>query len=193
MRAIVIFLVFVTANYVSSVPCVAPSTWEATFEAHDHLTGYYARGRMAYDKTGEKVRTVEAIKGNATVAYDSLYLFNKHAHYRVDLKTKKCSKEALNFKFEPIEIHANSTYLGEVIIGSLNGIGTGVIVQSWAHKSSSGGQVFQTFTSHDCIPVSHSYYGKNSAGKDMHYHFDYYDVRPGVSSPEIFDVPKSCM
>jgi len=56
----------------------------------------------------------------------------------VNRKTRKCSKEALNETFKPIEILPNSTYIGDVVIGTLNGPGTGVLGSYWEHRSDEG-------------------------------------------------------
>uniref|UniRef100_H2ZDH4 Mammalian ependymin-related protein 1 n=1 Tax=Ciona savignyi TaxID=51511 RepID=H2ZDH4_CIOSA len=181
-------IVFAAAQH-----CISPDVFESRIISYDHRTGYYAAGWLAYDANTERIRVIEDAYENSTKThYDTLFAYKEKAEYRINTSTNKCTKLALNEKFIPIGVYPNSTYVGNFILGTLGAPGAGVIVQEWSHKVTTG-VWYQMFTDHGCIPVHSMFYGKDSAGMDVHYHHEYMDVSLGVREPEIFDIPKQCL
>ena len=63
------------------------------------------------------------------------------------MKTKNCSKFALDRTFPSHAVPPNSTYMGEFTIGSLVAPGSGVVIQSWGRKTPNG-EHFNKFQIH---------------------------------------------
>ncbi|XP_078493224.1 mammalian ependymin-related protein 1-like [Ciona intestinalis] len=195
MKLLVLLSLFAfVALAVAQNLCVSPDVFEAKAYAYDHHARTFVIGQLSYDEKQERVRLIDAEYENSTLAqYDTLYAFKEKAQYRVDMKTKECTKSPLTGDYFPFGIFPKSTYTGSFILGSLSGPGTGVIVQEWYYKNADGGVWVQLYTENGCLPVQAIFFGKNSAGEEVDYHYEYMDVTLGVRDPAIFDVPKECL
>nr|XP_002128930.1 mammalian ependymin-related protein 1-like [Ciona intestinalis] len=195
MKLLVLFSFFAcVALAAAQTPCVSPGVFEAKAYAFDHHERNFVIGKISYDENQERVRLVDAEYENSNLGqYDTLYAFKEKTQYRVDMKTKECTKSPLTGDYFPFGIFPKSTYTGSFILGSLSGPGTGVIVQEWYYKNADGGVWVQLYTEHGCLPIQAIFIGHDSAGEEIDYHYEYMDVTLGVQDPAVFDVPKECL
>ncbi|XP_002125665.2 mammalian ependymin-related protein 1 [Ciona intestinalis] len=184
--------------YAQEPRCAAPGYFQARVRSYDHETNYFRDGRFSYDAHEQRVRMVEVLQENATRPQrDELVLHREKKRYVVDLHTRKCNVSTVDFPFHPISVDEPARFLGYSIVGTIDEPEMGMMLGSWHHRSEGQdirGNLTQSFTRDECIPVSEVFYGETVKDHQMlHFHRTYFDVTLGLDSANVFDIPKECI
>uniref|UniRef100_H2ZDI0 Mammalian ependymin-related protein 1 n=1 Tax=Ciona savignyi TaxID=51511 RepID=H2ZDI0_CIOSA len=200
MKFLVLLAVFCVVTYAQEGPsCGAPGIFQARVRSYDHETNYFRDGRFSYDAFEQKERMIEVIQENATrPQIDELVLHREKKRYTVDLKTRKCNVTTIDYPFHRIEVDEPARFLGYTVIGLIGGApGEGMDLGIWEHHvegQTVRGNLTQSFTRDECIPISEVFYGETIKTKEMiHFHRTYLDVTLGLDSADVFEIPKECM
>ncbi|XP_065832924.1 mammalian ependymin-related protein 1-like [Oscarella lobularis] len=187
--AIAVVVAFVAAQQPAPT-CKPPMQWESY---EHHLSGEshsFARRKVSYDETNQRVRIVEQYdQENETRQYfDILYLYNEHKYYLYNLGTQACEQRPLNEPFHSRGVPEGATYSGQYYFGAAVDPVNSVYVNSYKGDTQYG---YYTgyFTNTSCLPIYHT-----------HYHSDgtltvsfYFDVTLGFSDPGVFIPPSACL
>jgi hypothetical protein len=102
--------------------------------------------------------------------------------YRINLKTKVCQSETLNYPFIPFGIRREAQFVGDAILGTNAFENSGLLTTHWTHSNQSAHmEWYGVFTDREigCIPVSDDY-SDDTVG---HVRTQFYDVVLGISDP----------
>ncbi|XP_027013802.1 ependymin-like 1 [Tachysurus fulvidraco] len=171
-------------------PCRSPPLLEGSFSVVTQNGAYSAYGKYAYDAFFQRIRLGELINtNNKTLIKDVLLLFQEHVMYLIDHKNKTCQKQKLTSQFHPMKIPCNSTFLGQVVIGSLSAPGEGLLVNSWTKETPEDqGQYVLTFTEFGCLPVTVLFNSPKTGWVVTNY---FNNIR-GIKDPALFIPPPFC-
>nr|XP_039260121.1 mammalian ependymin-related protein 1-like [Styela clava] len=149
---------------------------------------------MYYDAIGERIRFIEETMENDTrSAEDILVLYRERKEYKVDLKTRKCTKSEPKMEFRPIGVEKGYKHVSDITIGAPPGDGVGLGVWVMTENSTTvQGTFVSEFTHRDCIPFYHEFRGMMH-GQTLHFHRTYFDVTLREFGHEEFAIPKECM
>jgi len=190
--------------------CVTPPNWEATtiIKGHvvkDHHADHFGvHSHYHQDGQRHRVAIYEMVdyQGNQDY-YHKIYLHHHEEHhpepgveFRINLKTKECTKHELDYPFRPIEIPSNATHHSEQYVGSAGyrdgSVLTGFYTASFEHEH--GKARWQgIFTSRDtgCFPVSEVFESKRHEETEVT-SMEFFNVVLGISDPSIFYPPEEC-
>jgi hypothetical protein len=162
-------------------PCQTPPQWEARYTGYDSVKKDYVRAHLTYDAVYKRERVIEErVLGSDKEFYDVLYLHNQGIEYRVDLKTKNCTKQSITRPWVNFGIPANATSFGESYLGSSAVPNANVLASLWGLQfvDTRGDKIdyFGVWTYEACLPV-HVRYVAEDAQFDIVYNF--FDIVPG--------------
>jgi hypothetical protein len=179
--AICLIVCFASVLAQKPTPCQTPPQWEARYSGYDSVKGDYVRAHLTYDSVYKRERVIEErVLGSDQEFYDVLYLHNSGVEYRVDLKTKNCTKQAITRRWVNFGIPANATSLGESYLGSSAVPNANLLASLWRLQfvDTHGDKIdyFGVWTYEACLPV-HVRYVAEDAKFDAVYNF--FDIVPG--------------
>jgi len=170
--------------------CEAPLEFEAHAMQADPKEQFYRRGHFAYDARNERTSMFEEVEnGTDREHYHTIHLFRERVTYRLNLKSKVCTKEHLNARFHRMEIPRDAHFVGDAIIGTNAFENSGLMTTHWAHQNKTEHwSWYGVFTPREagCVPVSDEFHDEN-VGRVF---TNFFDVVLGISDPNIF-VPNS--
>merc|ERR1711963_1028531 len=121
MFAVVLCALVAVAAAQQPKPCQTPPQWQGKFERRADKFNATQYAEITYDETNKRVREVEfLVEGSNKTAYDVLYLHNVNEEYRIDLKTKNCTKHPLSRPFIPFGMPDGAHYVGAANVGPVN-------------------------------------------------------------------------
>merc|ERR1712121_554187 len=121
MFAIVLCALVAAAAAQQPKPCQTPPQRQGKFERRADKFNATQYAEITYDETNKRVREVEfLVEGSNKTAYDVLYLHNVNEEYRIDLKTKNCTKHPLSRPFIHFGIPPEARYVGTSAVGPVN-------------------------------------------------------------------------
>ncbi|XP_029609445.1 ependymin [Salmo trutta] len=173
-------------------PCRSPPLLTGAMSVANEKVNAYAK--YDYDALGERIRFKEmGSYENKTFGLDALLLFREGVMYTINHKNRTCKKDRLKKEdFHPMEIPADATLLGQVILGSSSGPGQGLLVNTWygERATPTGGKDkwLSTFTEFGCIPVSTTYYTDKTGWVLT----TFFNIVVGIDDPQQFFPPKFC-
>merc|ERR1712154_159885 len=191
MFAVVLCALVAVAAAQQPKPCQTPPQWQGKFERRADKFNATQYAEITYDETNKRVREIEKlIEGSNKTAYDILYLHNVNEEYRIDLKTKNCTKHPLSRPFIPFGMPDGAHYVGAANVGPVNIpdehatviIFDGVDEEEKARFSG-------TVTAPDCVPVT-SMFVSNRTG---FMHTMFFDITGGIPDPTVFIPPSNCV
>uniref|UniRef100_V9KM85 Mammalian ependymin-related protein 1 n=1 Tax=Callorhinchus milii TaxID=7868 RepID=V9KM85_CALMI len=171
------------------VPCLAPEQWEGRAVVYDHNTGRNSRLLLSYDAKSRRVRALEEQKGHFPCKrfFEYIYLYKESVLFKIEQKTKQCSKLHLTDVWDPYDIPNNSTYEDQYYIG---GPGDQIEVQEWSDRKPA--RKFETwvgiYTVKDCYPVQETYTKSYSVTTSTRF----FDLQLGIGDPSVFTPPNTC-
>jgi hypothetical protein len=172
--------------------CDAPFEFEAHAFQMDPKEQFFRRGHFAYDARNERTALFEEVRnGTDDEAYHTIHLFREHATFRFNLKTKVCTRQALNHRFHRIEIPRNASFVGEAIIGTNAFENSGLLTTHWHHENKDEHwSWYGVYTPREvgCVPVSDEFHDEQ-VGRVV---TNFFDVVLGISDPNIFVPDQSC-
>ncbi|KAM9449790.1 ependymin-like isoform 2-T2 [Clarias gariepinus] len=185
-------LVFVAGGCLAQKPrpCKSPPLFEGSFSVVAQNGDFLGLGKQSYDAILKRIRIREFVMaGNHTEVIDALLLYQEKLMYQIDYKHRTCQKQALIDEFHPMEIPANSTLLGQVVLGSLSAPGEGVLANSWTGDLPEvKGWYAMTFTEFGCFPVGLLY----SVPKTDLIVGSFFNNIRGIEDPSVFIPPPFC-
>ncbi|KAM9449793.1 ependymin-like isoform 4-T4 [Clarias gariepinus] len=185
-------LVFVAGGCLAQKPrpCRSGPLLEGNFGVVAQNGNYLGFGKYSYDAQLQRIRLGELLRAeNYTVVMDALLLYQEKLMYLMDYKQQMCKKKALTSEFHPMEIPPNSTFLAQVVLGSLSAPDEGVLVNSWVGGIPEvEGQYVMTFTEFGCLPVSVLYILPKT---DLIVN-SYFNTSRGIEDPSVFIPPPFC-
>merc|ERR1712154_81526 len=112
MFAVVLCALVAVAAAQQPKPCNTPPQWQGKFERRADKFNFTKYAEISYDFTNKRVREMEfLVDGANKTAYDVLYLHNVNEEYRIDLKTKNCTKHPLSRPFIPFGMPDGARYV----------------------------------------------------------------------------------
>ncbi|KAG7314156.1 hypothetical protein KOW79_022652 [Hemibagrus wyckioides] len=171
-------------------PCRSPPLLEGSMTVITQNGSFSAYAKYAYDAFLQRIRIRELVHANnKTFFQDALLLYQKHVMYLINHKNQTCKKLNLTSQFHPMRIPCNSTFLGQVVLGSLSAPAEGLLVNSWAGQATKEqGQYMLTFTEFGCLPVSVLFNSPNSGWVVT----NFFNIVRGIKEPSQFIPPPFC-
>merc|ERR1712121_633824 len=184
MFAIVLCALVAAAAAQQPKPCQTPPQWQGRFERRADKFNYTKYAEITYDETNKRVREVEfLVEGSNKTAYDVLYLHNVNEEYRIDLKTKNCTKHPLSRPFIHFGIPPEARYVGSEVVGPVNIPDEHMTVISFEGEDrENDAHYYGDVTAPDCIPVSNGYI----SNKTGFMHTMFFDITGGIPDPTVF-------
>lgn len=198
MFALLPLTVFLTAVLLASEPmaaaaspspCLAPGQWEGRWVQYDHSTGRNGRAAISYDAPNQRLRVLQQHKRHTPCQryFEFIYLYQTRVLFQIDQKTKECAKLPLSQPWDPYDVPDNSTFEDQYTVG---GPGDSVEVQEWSDRKPA--RQHETwvgvYTLKDCYPVLETYTMNSSVTTSTRF----YDLRLGISDPQVFTPPPTC-
>jgi hypothetical protein len=173
-------------------PCQTPPQWEARYSGYDTVKKDYVRAHISYDAIYQRERTIEErVLGTDEEYYDVLYLHKEGVEYRLNLKTKNCTKQSITRPWVNFGIPANATSLGESYIGSSAVPNANLLTTIWRQQfvDTRGDKIdyFGVWTYEACLPIHIRYYAEDAQFDAV---YDFFDIVPGIEDPSAF-IPRS--
>merc|ERR1711922_58787 len=191
MQYVVLCALVAAAAAQQPKPCQTPPQWQGKFERRADKFNFTKYAEISYDETNKRVREMEfLIDGANKTAYDVLYLHNVNEEYRIDLKTKNCTKHPLSRPFIPFGMPDGARYVGAANVGPVNipdEHATVIIFEGVDEEEKA--RFSGTVTSPDCVPVQ-STYVSNRTG---FVHTTFFDITGGIPDPTVFIPPANCV
>ena len=126
--------------------------------------------------------------------YDVLYLHNQQIEYRLNLKTKECTKQQITRPWVDFGIPKTAKNIGEAYLGSSAVPNANLLVTSWLNEMTDAkGNKYEymgTWTYEACLPVSAVVYSKTA---NVNQHTSFFDITPGIDNPNVFIPPRECL
>ncbi|KAL6480906.1 hypothetical protein MHYP_G00119390 [Metynnis hypsauchen] len=171
-------------------PCKSPPELQGSLTVAAASGDYFLFGKYIYDAIGQRIRFGDFGQyKNETFHDDVLLLYKEGVMYRINKKNQTCTKKELSDTFHPMEIPANATLLGQVILGSFSGPGEGLLVNSWSGEiPASDATYFLTFTEFGCLPISSSYHTPQTGWIVT----SYFNIIVGIKDPSPLTPPPFC-
>lgn len=179
----------VPGSLASPEPCLAPGQWEGRWVQYDHSTGRNSRAAVSYDAPNQRLRVLQQHKKHTPCQkyFEFIYLYQSSVLFQIDQKTKECAKLSLSAAWDPFDIPDNSTFEEQYTVG---GPGDSVEVQEWSDRKPA--RQHETwvgvYTLKDCYPVLETYTQNSSVTTSTRF----YDLRLGISDPQVFTPPATC-
>merc|ERR1712110_89336 len=191
MQYVVLCALVAAAAAQQPKPCQTPPQWQGRFERRADKFNFTKYAEISYDETNKRVREIEKeMEGSNVTAYDVLYLHNVNEEYRIDLKTKNCTKHPLSRPFIPFGMPDGAHYVGAANVGPVNipdEHATVIIFEGVDEQEKA--RYFGEVTAPDCIPVSTSFI-TNRTG---FVHTQFFDITGGIPDPTVFIPPSNCV
>lgn len=173
--------------------CETPKVWYAHFYDFSPSRREERFGRFYYDEDNKRIARRENVTQglNYTDFYDEIFLHEEQVGYRINVRTKECSKFSLTDPFPIIGPYLDDSYQGEAFIGSSISDRDGVRVQMYS-GSNERGQFFGVWIPAEegtCFPVSETYTRISDRSSST---MRWYDIRLGVLDPDVFIPPPNC-
>nr|XP_011413901.2 mammalian ependymin-related protein 1 [Crassostrea gigas] len=170
------------------VPCSSPPQWEAREIRVDPSQKYEEKRFLVYDETMQRERIMTEIEiGSEKEIYDILILHRENKMYIVDFKTKKCNITAISRPFRPRGVIPGAKFEGEVVIGAAAIPNEHVNVLAFSGNFT-GEAYTGLVSSPDCFPIQNIHFSQKYGFEQS----TYYDLKVGISDPELFIPPREC-
>eukprot|EP00118_Oscarella_pearsei_P024422 m.306034 g.306034 ORF g.306034 m.306034 type:complete len:207 (+) comp40911_c0_seq1:38-658(+) len=197
MRTALVFLASLACLVAAQEPqrCIALPEYESRERSLDFERRFEREALFGYDTANQRYYRYEELDINGTRAYyHDIYLHLEHAHYRIDLRTKQCTRYELTEPFEPIAVPIDAHFLESRYIGSSAVPGAGVLANVWIGESEERGYRYEfAVTDKDCLPVHYSrFYSSSGGGQPRIYRSSFFDITLGISKPDYFIPPTEC-
>merc|ERR1712213_274391 len=116
--------------------------------------------------------------------------FTMNEEYRIDLKTKNCTKHPLSRPFIPFGMPDGAHYVGAANVGPVNipDEHATVIIFEGVNEEEKV-RYFGEVTAPDCIPVSTSFVSNRTG----FVHTMFFDITGGIPDPTVFIPPSNCV
>ena len=142
------------------------------------------RGRLSYDGIFQRERIIEERRlGSDDEYFDVLYLHNVNTEYRLNLKTKNCTRQPITRPWVDFGILPTAKNVGESYIGSSAVEHAHVLVTSWVDEfTDNKGDKFEhlsSWTYEACLPVSSVLFSQTA---NINMHTSLFDITPGKKS-----------
>lgn len=171
--------------------CVAPSQFQARVVQLDYVENRVNRFMFNYDAVNKREAIFEELSEFTPGKrfYEYLVLANEGVEYKVDLRTRNCTKAPAR-PWRDIEIPPNATFVDEYTMG---GPGENIVLQQWSDASPlrHNARRYISFTLNNCYLSSEDILlgGANVTDSISN---RFYNLVEGIPNPNVFVVPPSC-
>ncbi|KAJ8309365.1 hypothetical protein KUTeg_014239 [Tegillarca granosa] len=140
--------------------------------------------KISYDEENMRVRVLEFENGaSGREFYDTLYLHNVGLEYKLNIRTRSCTKSTLTRPFRHRGVPPGAQFMYENTIGAVGVPDEYVTVSTFNATFPDNSRFVVTVTEPDCIPV-HGFFMSNNTGPEF---MDYFDITLGITDPMVDD------